>query len=85
MNRLTIIQGKYRLVLFKTGKEQVSMNMEGLTDEGIKIVWDSVVTPDRCDSAILYGFHKLDFPIFEKQGYQSSVNDFLIMHVSYDV
>lgn len=85
MNKLTIIQGKYRLVLFNTGKEQISMNMEGLTDEGIKVIWDSVVTPDRCDSAILYGFHKLDFPIFEKEGYQSSVNDFLIMHKNFIV
>lgn len=85
MNKLTIIQGKYRLVLFKKGQDQVCMNMEGLTDEGIKIVWDSVVTSERCDSALLYGFHKVDFPIFEKQGYQSSVNDFIIMHTNFDV
>ena len=79
MNKLTIIEGKYLLVLFQTGKDQVRMNMEGLTDEGIKVIWDSVVTPERCDSAILYGFHKLDFPIFEKEGFKSATNDFIIM------
>ena len=79
MKQLKIIEGKYKLVLFQTGKEQVRMNMEGLTDDGIKIIWDNVVKPENCDSAILYGFHKLDFPIFERKDFQSATSDFIIM------
>jgi hypothetical protein len=61
------------------------MNMEGLTDEAIKIIWDGVAIPSKCDSALLYGFHKLDFPIFEKESHQSPTNSFIITHVNFDV
>jgi len=85
MNKLTIIKGRFQLILFKKGGEQVKMNMEGLTDEGIKIIWDSVAIPSNCESAMLYGFHELDFPVFEKKSFQSATNTFVIMHVCYDV
>lgn len=83
MNKLTIIEGKFTLILFKKDESNVQMNFENMNDENVKMIWDNLVNASNCESAMLYGYHKLDFPIFEKEGYQSATNSFVITHTRF--